>query len=233
MTIKIYADGADVNDMILEYRKGSVSGFTTNPSLMKKAVVSDYKAFAKDVLTHITDLPVSFEVFGDDFDTMEKEALVLKNYGHNVFVKIPIQNSKGESSVPLIQKLSHLGVNINVTAIFTLEQVEDVVQVVSPKAKTIVSIFAGRLADIGVDPIPVMTQALTLCHTKPNIELLWASTREVFNIIEADRIGVDIITVPNDLLKKRDDFGKDPNARSLETVQQFVSDIKSLGFSIL
>lgn len=233
MKVKIYADGADINGMLEEYNKGFVSGFTTNPSLMKKAGVKDYKIFAKEVTSKIKDLSVSFEVFGDDFETMKKEALILKEYGKNVFVKIPIQNTKGESSIPLIKELSSLGVNVNVTAIFTIQQVKDVVCAVSENANTIVSIFAGRIADLGVNPIPIMEEAVKLVKTKKNIELLWASTREVYNIVQADELGVDIITVQNDLLKKIADFGKDLNQRSLETVIDFNKDVKYLGFSIL
>ncbi|MFM1514628.1 transaldolase [Helcococcus ovis] len=233
MKVKIYADGADINGMLEEYNKGVVSGFTTNPSLMKKAGVKDYKIFAKEVTGKIKDLSVSFEVFGDDFETMKKEALILKEYGKNVFVKIPIQNTKGESSIPLIKELSSLGVNVNVTAIFTIQQVKDVVCAVSENSNTIVSIFAGRIADLGVNPIPIMEEAVKLVKTKKNIELLWASTREVYNIVQADELGVDIITVQNDLLKKIADFGKDLNQRSLETVIDFNKDVKYLGFSIL
>ncbi|MFM1583481.1 transaldolase [Helcococcus ovis] len=233
MKVKIYADGADINGMLEEYNKGVVSGFTTNPSLMKKAGVKDYKIFAKEVTGKIKDLSVSFEVFGDDFETMKKEALILKEYGKNVFVKIPIQNTKGESSIPLIKELSSLGVNVNVTAIFTIQQVKDVVCAVSENSNTIVSIFAGRIADLGVNPIPIMEEAVKHVKTKKNIELLWASTREVYNIVQADELGVDIITVQNDLLKKIADFGKDLNQRSLETVIDFNKDVKYLGFSIL
>ncbi|MFM1581519.1 transaldolase [Helcococcus bovis] len=233
MKIKIYADGADINGMLEEYNKGIVSGFTTNPSLMKKAGVKDYKTFAKEVTSKIKDLSVSFEVFGDDFETMKKEALILKEYGENVFVKIPIQNTKGESSIPLIKELSLLGVNVNATAIFTVEQVKEVVNAVSEESNTIISVFAGRIADLGVNPMPIMEESLKLVKTKKNVELLWASTREVYNIIQADELGVDIITVQNDLLKKMNDFGKDLNQRSLETVIDFNNDVKSLGFSIL
>lgn len=234
MKIKIYADGADVKQMLNVYQnEKDIQGFTTNPSLMKAAGVTDYKNFAKEVTSAIKDLSVSFEVFGDDFETMKKEALILKEYGDNVFVKIPITNSKGESSIDLIRDLSSQGVNLNVTAIFTLKQVKEVVEAVNENSNTIVSVFAGRLADIGIDPVPLMKEALQICKTKKNVELLWASTREIFNLIQADEIGCDIITIQNELLKKRKDFGYDPEKRSLETVQQFTNDVKSLGFSIL
>lgn len=233
MDIKIYADGADLTGMLEEYNKGVVSGFTTNPSLMKKAGIKDYKEFAKEVVSKIDDMPVSFEVFGDDFETMKKEALKLSEYGKNVYVKIPIQNSKGESSIELIRELSNQKVNLNVTAIFTTKQVEDVVKAVSEDSNTIVSVFAGRLADIGIDPIEVMKKSLEIVRTKKNVELLWASTRELYNIYEADKLGVDIITVPNNILSKLSDVGTTPEEKSLETVQQFAKDIQSLGYSIL
>lgn len=233
MDIKIYADGADLTGMLEEYNKGVVSGFTTNPSLMKKAGIKDYKEFAKEVVSKIDDMPVSFEVFGDDFETMKKEALKLSEYGKNVYVKIPIQNSKGESSIELIRELSYQKVNLNVTAIFTTKQVEDVVKAVSEDSNTIVSVFAGRLADIGIDPIEVMKKSLEIVRTKKNVELLWASTRELYNIYEADKLGVDIITVPNNILSKLSDVGTTPEEKSLETVQQFAKDIQSLGYSIL
>lgn len=233
MDIKIYADGADLTGMLEEYNKGVVSGFTTNPSLMKKAGIKDYKEFAKEVVSKIDDMPVSFEVFGDDFETMKKEALKLSEYGKNVYVKIPIQNSKGESSIELIRELSNQKVNLNVTAIFTTKQVEDVVKAVSEDSNTIVSVFAGRLADIGIDPIEVMKKSLEIVRTKKNVELLWASTRELYNIYEADKLGVDIITVPNNILSKLSNVGTTPEEKSLETVQQFAKDIQSLGYSIL
>lgn len=233
MNIKIYADGANIKDMLDAYKKGIVDGFTTNPSLMKKAGVTDYKEFAKEVVKEIPDLSISFEVFSDDFEDMEKEALILKEYGENVFVKIPIQNSRGESSIPLIKKLSSQGVNLNVTAIYTLEQVNETVEAVSTNSKTYVSVFAGRLADAGFDPIPVIEESVKICHSKENVELLWASTREVYNIYQAEKLGVDIITVPNDIIEKYNKIGKTPEELSLDTVKTFAKDIEELGFSIL
>ena len=164
---------------------------------------------------------------------MEKEALILKEFGENVFVKIPIQNSKGESSIPLIRKLSSQGVNLNITAIYTIKQVKETVDAVSENAKTYVSVFAGRLADAGIDPIPVIKKSVEICHSKKNIELLWASTREVFNIFEAERLGVDIITVPNDIINKYKKIGKTPEQLSLDTVVTFAKDIEELGYSII
>ncbi|MDO4604580.1 MAG: transaldolase family protein [Helcococcus sp.] len=166
MKIKIYADGADIDGMLSEYEKGIVEGFTTNSSLMKKAGVKDYKNFAKEVTDKIKDVSVSFEVFGDDFEIMKKEALILKEYGKNVFVKIPIQNTKGKSSIPLIKELSSLGVNLNVTAVFTINQVKEIVNVVDENSNTIVSNFAGRLADIGIDPVPIMKESVNVIRTK-------------------------------------------------------------------
>lgn len=233
MNIKLYADGANIDDMLSVYKEGLVDGFTTNPSLMKKAGIKDYKEFAKNVVNEIPNMSISFEVFSDDFEIMEKEALILKEFGENVFVKIPIQNSKGESSIPLIRKLSSQGVNLNITAIYTIKQVKETVDAVSENAKTYVSVFAGRLADAGIDPIPVIKKSVEICHSKKNIELLWASTREVFNIFEAERLGVDIITVPNDIINKYKKIGKTPEQLSLDTVVTFAKDIEELGYSII
>jgi len=229
----IYADGADVNKMLDEYRKGIIKGFTTNPTLMKKAGVTSYTKFAEKVLKEIQDLPISFEVFADDFDSMKKEAMVLAGFGDNVFVKIPITNSKGESSIALIKELSGLGIQLNVTAIFTIEQVKETVEAFAEGTDNIVSVFAGRITDTGVDAEPIMKETVQICRAKPGVKCLWASCREVFNIIQADRCGVDIITVTNDILEKLSFLGKDLNEFSLETVQMFERDGKSLGFSIL
>lgn len=233
LKIDIYADGADVNKMLDEYRKGIIKGFTTNPTLMKKAGVTSYTEFAKKVLKVIPDLPISFEVFSDDFDSMKKEAMVLSKYGDNVFVKIPITNTKGESSIALIKELSALGIQLNVTAVFTIEQVKETVEALAEGTDNIVSVFAGRITDTGMDAEPIMKEAVRICQTKPGIKCLWASCREVFNIIQADRCGVDIITVTNDILSKLSFLGKDLNEFSLETVQMFERDGKSLGFSVL
>lgn len=233
MKIKIYADGADIQAMKKAYESGAVQGFTTNPSLMKKAGVKDYNQFAKEVLAAIPDLSISFEVFADDFKTMEKEARKLASFGKNVFVKIPITNTKGESSVPLIKKLSAEGVNLNVTAILTLKQVKETVEALNSNAKSIVSVFAGRIADTGVDPMPMMIESAKICHQKEGVELLWASSREVINIMQAESVGADIITCTTAILDKLPMLGKDLEELSLDTVKLFNSDIKSLGFSIL
>jgi len=233
LKIAIYADGADINGILEMYRTGFIKGFTTNPTLMRKAGVKSYTEFAKRVISEIPDMPVSFEVFADDFETMKKEALILSGFGKNVFVKIPITNSKGESSIPLISELSGMGVNLNVTAIFTVEQARSVLKALEDGAENIISVFAGRIADAGVDPENIMKQVSELCKQKKCVKSLWASCREVFNIIQADRCDVDIITVTNDLLAKLGNLGKDLEDFSLETVQMFVRDGKSLGFSIV
>jgi transaldolase len=233
LKIKVFADGANINEMLNLYNEGLVKGFTTNPSLMKKAGITDYKEFAKEVLTNINDLPVSFEVFSDDFETMEKEADILSSLGENVYVKIPIMNTKGESSISLIKKLSDKGYHLNVTAIFTIDQVKQVVEVLNPEIKSIVSIFAGRIADTGADSIQLMKESSRICKTNEGIELLWASCREVYNIVEADKCNCEIITVTNDVLKKISNMGKDLYEYSLETVKDFYKDASSLGFSIL
>ncbi len=233
LRVTVYADGADIEGMKEEYRKGFVKGFTTNPTLMKKAGVKDYMGFAKEALKEIPDLPLSLEVFADDFDTMEKEARVISALSENVFVKIPITNSKGESSIPLIKKLSEDGIRLNVTAILTIPQVKEAVAAFKEGTENIVSVFAGRILDTGVDAVPVMKEVTQICRTKPGTLSLWASCREVYNIIQADQCGTDIITVTNDILKKLPNLGKDLTRLSLETVQMFVNDGKSLGFSIL
>lgn len=231
--IDIYADGASVDGMVEAKDKWPVSGFTTNPSLMKKAGVKDYVNFAQDALKAVDGMPVSFEVFGDDFDTMEKEAVKISSLGKNVFVKIPITNTKGESSVPLIKKLSAQGIQVNVTAILTLDQVKEVLPVLKAGSHNIISVFAGRVADTGVDPMPLMKAAVELTNQYDQAWLLWASCREVLNIFQAESIGVDIITVTNAVLNKLSMVGKDTKELSLETVQGFHSDVEALGFSIL
>ena len=231
--IKIYADGADVNKMLEVYKKGIAQGFTTNPSLMKVAGVEDYNVFAQEVVKAIPDLSVSFEVFADDFETMRKEAQKIAQYGPNVFVKIPITNTKGESSLPLVKELSDQGVNLNITAILTIEQVKETVEALNENSKSIVSVFAGRVADTGVDPIPLMEASAEVCHSKKNVELLWASTREVLNISQAEKAGADIVTVPNALLDKLPMLGKNLLELSLDTVKMFNTDIKALGYKIL
>jgi len=233
LRIKIFADGADAESMKRAYREGFVKGFTTNPTLMKKAGVTDYKAFAKDVLGEIRALPISFEVFSDDFAHMEKEAFEIAGWASNVYVKIPITNTKGESAVPLIKKLAGQGMQLNVTAVMTLAQVEAVAKALPARNKSVVSVFAGRVADTGRDPVPHMTQALKLLAGHPDTELLWASPREMLNIFQADACGCHIITVSGDILKKAGFIGMDLDALSLETVQMFHRDATSSGFNII
>ncbi|KAF0424637.1 transaldolase [Pediococcus acidilactici] len=232
--IDIYADGAVVDDMVEAKEQLNVKGFTTNPSLMKKAGITDYMKFARKVMNTVGDLPISFEVFSDDFKTMKMEALKLAKLGKNVFVKIPITNTKGESSVPLIKELSEQGVSINVTAILTIDQVKEVVPAFSENTTNIVSVFAGRVADTGVDPTNLMKESVQVVkESKGNTKLLWASCREVLNIKQAADLGVDIITVTTPVLKKLGMVGKDLKKLSLETVQGFNNDVKDLGFSII
>ena len=233
LSIKVYSDGAVLETMLKDLNSGLVSGFTTNPSLMKKAGITSYVGFAKEVLKDIKEFPVSFEVFVDDIETMEKEAEKIASLGENVYVKIPVTNSKGESTVDLMKRLAAKGVKINATAIFTLEQVREVVGALKAGTPGIVSVFAGRIADTGVDPVPIMKEALSICRQKDGVELLWASPRETYNIYQADELGVDIITCTSDLIQKLSLNGKDLTEYSLETVQMFLKDSTSLGFKIL
>lgn len=233
LNVKVFSDGAVLETMLKDLQTGLVTGFTTNPSLMKKAGISSYIGFAKEVLAKITDYPVSFEVFADDLASVEKEAEKIASLGDNVYVKIPVTTSTGESTCPLIQKLSAKGIKLNVTAIFTIEQTQAVVDHLTAGVPAIVSVFAGRIADTGVDPMPIMEEALRICRQKEEVELLWASPRETYNIYQADQLGVDIITCTTDLIAKLPLQGKDLEDYSLETVQMFLKDSTSLGFKIL
>jgi len=233
LKIKIFADGANVKEMVELYRNGIVKGFTTNPTLMRKDGVDNYEKFAKEVLEAITDLPISFEVFSDDFESMEKEAKKISSWGKNVFVKIPITNTQGVSSNNLIRKLSNEGLSLNITAILTNEQVESVVDVISEKTKTIISVFAGRIADTGRNPVPYMKKAYDIVRKKSNVELLWASSRELLNLFQAEECGCHIITVTNDILKKIKLIGKDLSELSLDTVKMFYDDAAKVGYKIL
>ena len=233
LSIKVFSDGAVLETMLHDLNSGLVTGFTTNPSLMKKAGITSYIGFAKDVLKEITDYPVSFEVFADDLEGMEQEARRISALGDNVYVKIPVTNSKGVSTAPLIDRLTAEGIKVNVTAIFTVEQVREVVDALKSGTPAVVSVFAGRIADTGVDPMPIMQEALAICRQKEGVELLWASPRETFNIYQADSLGVDIITCTSDLIKKLALKDKDLTEYSLETVQMFLRDSSSLGFTIL
>lgn len=234
LNVKVFADGADIEEMKSAYKNQLVDGFTTNPSLMAKAGVTDYKAFAEEAVSEIPDASISFEVFADDLPTMEKEAEILKQYGDNVFVKIPIVTTTGESTLPLIKSLSSKQVRLNVTAVYTIEQVKAITDAVTEDVPTYVSVFAGRIADTGIDPLPLMKEAVKVTHSKEGVQLLWASCREVYNVIQADEIGADIITCPADVVKKvNNNLGRDIGELSVDTVKGFAKDIQSSGLSIL
>ena len=232
LKVKIFADGADVKGMVEMYKKPFVKGFTTNPTLMRKAGISDYRGFAKEVLAAIPDRPISFEVFSDDFSEMEKQAREIASWGKNVNVKIPVTNTQGEPAYKLIQTLAKAGIQLNVTAVFTLEQVRDIVAHLDAKTPAFVSVFAGRIADTGRDPLPLMAAAHALVHTLPHAELIWASPRELLNVFHAESVGCDIITVTNDVLAKLPTVGKDLAQFSLETVQMFYRDAQAAGFKL-
>jgi len=230
--IKLFADGADLNGMIEAYNEGIVSGFTTNPTLMKKAGVRDYEEFAKAALNAIPDLPISFEVFSDEENGMEREARKIASWGENVYIKIPVTNTKGESTATLIKKLSNDGLQLNITAILTLEQVKLVSRALSPSTPSIVSVFAGRIADTGMDPMPIMKEAASVLKSSPKAELLWASSREILNLVQAEECGCHIITITNDILKKIPMLGKDLKELSLDTVRTFYNDAQAAGYRI-
>jgi len=231
--VKLFQDGADLDAMVAARKRGSVSGFTTNPTLMRKAGITDYKAFARKAIAAIPDLPISFEVFSDDFDTMEREAREIASWQGDTYVKIPITDTKGASAAPLVRKLSAEGFSLNVTAILTLDQVEAVADAADPAARTIVSVFAGRIADTGVDPVPIMTKAVQMLAHLPRAELLWASPREVLNVIQADACGCHIITATPDIIAKIPGLGKDLRKYSLETVKMFHDDAQAAGFKLV
>ena len=232
LKIKIFAEGANIESIRSLYAQPNIKGFTTNPTLMRQAGIQDYKGFALEVLKIVTDRPVSFEVFADEIQEMEKQALEIATWGKNVNVKIPITNTKGESTVKLVEILSAKGIICNVTAIFTISQLQEIVNVLDPKTPAILSIFAGRIADTGYDPVPLMLEAVKIAKTKPLSEVLWASPRELLNIFQADEVGCHIITVTPDLIKKLNGVGKDLAQFSLETVEMFYRDATAAGYSI-
>jgi transaldolase len=232
LRIKIFADGADLASMKALAANPRVKGFTTNPTLMRKANVTDYVAFAHQVLAAIPDRPVSFEVFADEFPEMEAQALEIASWGKNVYVKIPITNTRRASAVPLVQQLSKQGVQLNVTAVFTLAQVEAITGALDAATPAVISVFAGRIADTGVDPVPLMAEAKRISRAKPKAELLWASPRELLNIFHAESVGCDIITVTPDVLAKLELVGKSLDDYSLETVKMFYKDASAAGYSI-
>ena len=232
LKIKLFADGADISRIKEMASNPTISGFTTNPTLMRKAGVLDYKGFAKEVLKIVPNKPVSFEVFADDFPTMERQAIEIASWGKNVNVKIPVTNTKGEFCGAWVKKLSGAGVQVNVTALMTLEQVQRVTDALNPDTPAIISVFAGRIADTGIDPVPVMAKAVKIMKAKPKSELIWASPRELLNIFQAEEVGCHIITATNDIFKKLILFHKDLNVFSLETVEMFYKDAKAAGFNI-
>ena len=232
LSVKIFADAAELAGMLQAYREPHIKGFTTNPTLMRKAGVNDYEPFARRVLAAITDRPVSFEVFADDPVEMAEQAYAIAAWGRNVNVKIPVTTTNGMFVGPLIAKLSADGVAVNVTAVTTLEQVRRIAAVLAPGVSAIVSVFAGRVADTGRDPVPMMRDAANALRALPKAELLWASPRELLNVFHADEVGCHIITVTNDILKKLPLIGKDLDEYSLETVRMFHSDAQKSGYSI-
>ena len=232
LTVKIFADGADRDGMLEMYANPLIKGFTTNPTLMRKAGVSDYKSFAKEILSEIRDRPISFEVFSDEFDEMKRQAEEIAGWGDNVYVKIPVTNTRGEGSYGLVNELSHAGVKVNVTAMMLFDQVRQVRAAVEGGAPCCVSVFAGRIADTGRDPVPVMAEAVDILKSAPNAELIWASPRELLNIFQADGVGCHIITATTDVLKKLSLIGKDLTEYSLDTVKMFFDDAQGAGYDL-
>ena len=230
--IKLFLDGASVEQIKAAHSLSHIKGFTTNPTLMRKAGVTDYAAFAREAIEAAAGLPISFEVFSDDFDMMEKEARIIASWGDNVYVKIPVTNSRRQSSCPLVERLSGDGISLNVTALMTPEQVEQVADVLNPNANTIVSVFAGRVADTGVDPVPLMKECVDILGPNPRAELLWASPRELFNLFQAEQCGCHIITATQDVIAKLALVGKNLNDYSLETVTMFYNDACAARYKI-
>ena len=232
LRVKLFADGADLDGIAKLAADPRIAGFTTNPTLMRKAGISDYAAFGRSALEIVSGRPISFEVFADDMPTMLAQARILAAWGPNVYVKIPVTNTKGESTSAIVRELSAAGVKTNVTALMTEKQVNDVCASLAGTTGAYVSVFAGRLADTGRDPIPMMTRCASVCSTVPNVELIWASPRELLNVFQADAAGVHVITATNDILAKLDLVGKDLDRYSLETVQMFYRDAAAAGFTL-
>lgn len=232
LKVQIFADGADKAGMLEMYEKPYIKGLTTNPTLMKKAGITDYQAFCKDILASIKDKPLSFEVFSDDFVEMERQALEIASWGENVYVKIPVTNTRQQTCYALVKRLAAKKVKLNVTAIMTLTQVRDVVASLDPNIPSYVSVFAGRIADTGRDPVPLMAEAVKILKVTPAAELIWASPRELLNIFQADEIGCHVITVTNDILKKLSLVEYDLDAYSLDTVKMFYNDALGAGFKL-
>jgi transaldolase len=232
LRVKIFADGADKAGMLDMHARAYIKGLTTNPSLMRKAGIADYRSFARDVLSEIKDKPVCFEVLADDFAEMERQALEIAGWADNVYVKIPITNTKRETCRALVKRLADRRVKLNVTAVMTLAQVKEILAALNPATASYVSVFAGRIADTGIDPLPLMREAVELLKANAKSELVWASSREIFNIIQANDIGCHVITVTNDILKKLSLIGYDLNEFSLDTVKMFYDDARGAGFSL-
>jgi transaldolase len=233
LRVKIFADGADKAGMLSMNANPLIQGMTTNPTLMRKAGIQNYEAFAKDILSSVTTKPISFEVFSDEFPEMRRQALKIASWQKNVYVKIPITNTRGESSLPLVRQLAGEGVQLNITAILTLDQVRSTAEALNPAVPSVVSVFAGRIADTGRDPAGIMNKSLALLDALPKAELLWASVREVLNIFQADECGCHIVTVPHDILGKALKLaGMDLSALSLDTVKMFAQDAQAAGFSV-
>lgn len=232
LNVNIFADGADKAGMLEMYAKPFIKGFTTNPTLMRKAGITDYRAFAHEILRAIPDRPISFEVFSDEFDEMERQALQITEWGEHVYVKIPVTNTRREPAYDLIHRVAARGVKLNITAIMTLEQVRCVVQALDPKVPSYVSVFAGRIADTGRDPLPIMSDSLHVMRQAPNSQLIWASPRELLNIFQADAVGCHIITATNDILNKLSLVGKDLDEFSLDTVKMFYNDAQCAKYVI-
>ena len=232
LKIKLFMDGAELNQMIEGSKDSKIQGFTTNPTLMKKAGIVNYEKFAREVILSIPNKPISFEVFSDDLQNMEREARIINSWGGNTYIKIPIMNTKGESTISLIKKLSNEGFSLNITAVFTLKQVNEIAKNLNKNSRTIVSIFAGRIADTGIDPVPLMKESVKILNDNNSAELLWASPRELLNIFHAEDCGCHIITATNDILKKLSLFGKDLTKFSQETVQMFYDDAQTAGYKL-
>lgn len=232
MRVKIFADGADKASVLELARNPLIQGFTTNPTLMRQAGVKDYECFCRGLVDAIPDRPFSFEVFSDEFEEMERHARCIAGWGENIYVKIPITNTRGESSAPLIGRLSRQGVKVNVTAMMTLRQVDAVLPCLKDGPPCYLSIFAGRVADAGCDPLPLMCEALQRLRNLPQAELIWASPRELFNIVQADRLGCHIITVTHSLLQKLPTLGRDLDEFSLDTVKMFYADAVAAGYQL-
>jgi len=232
ITTRIFADGADLDGILSLAADDRIAGFTTNPTLMRKVGLTDYAHFAQSLLEQVTEHPISFEVFADDAEEMRRQAQIIASWGENVYVKIPVTTTRGESMAPLVRELSEAGVKVNVTALFTTAQVELITAAVEDGAASYISVFAGRIADAGVDPVPIMARSVDIMAAAPRAELIWASPREILNVVQASEVGCHIITVTHDLLKKLDCLGKSLEQYSLETVRMFHGDALAAGFTL-